>query len=153
MSVDSWMERLQRGAMQTFRHEVRLMPSRVQALALCLLLVGAHSLILGTFIYFFTERFYSILFQAPVENLFFVRQSGLFLCCLGLFYLAPLVNLQARHRLVNIIIVTKILAVLFLAANAALTPWPLIIYLTALGDGCMAILLFSFYHRARQVQT
>jgi len=138
--------------MQVSRHEIELLPSRLRTLTYCIFLVGIHSLVLGTLLYFFTGRFYSLLFDAAIEAPFFVRQSGLFLCCLGLFYLAPLVDLQARHRLVSIIIVTKILAVLFLVVNAGLTPRPGIIYLTAVGDGCMAILLFFLYRWARQAQ-
>jgi len=124
-------------------------PRDVQSLALLIFLVGIHSLGLGIFIFFFTELFYQFFFHSQLENIFFVRQSGLFLFCLAMFYFSPLPDLKRRHRLVFVIILTKVLAVLFLVTNASHAPWPPIILLAAAGDGCMALLLTYFYRIAR----
>ena len=113
----------------------------MQRLWLCILLVGVHSLALGTFIFFFTESFYYLFFGTKVVNFFFVQQAGLFLFCLGLFYLVPLPDLERNHRLVDVMIITKIMAVLFLLINTRLVPRPEIIFLAAVGDSAMAILL------------
>jgi len=112
-----------------------------KGLALCILLVAVHSLALGTFIFFCTETFYTFFFRAEIENFFFVKQSGLFLFCLGLFYLIPLADLPRNHRAIGIIIITKVLAVIFLVINTYLTPRPGIILLAAAVDACMAALL------------
>jgi hypothetical protein len=120
----------------------------MRQLAVVVLLVALHSVVLGSFIYLFTESFYRIIFHAQVENLFFVRQSGLFLFCLGLFYLAPLTDLQKKYRLVPIVIVTKVLAVLFLVTNAHITRNPANIFLAAFLDGLMALILIVLYRRA-----
>ena len=123
-------------------------PRHVRYLSLLILLVGIHSLSLGIFIYFFTELFYRIFFQAEIENIFFVRQAGLFLFCLGLFYLSLLTDLKRMHRLVIVVISTKVLAVIFLITNAQFTNCPTMILISAAGDGSMALLLTCFYRRA-----
>jgi hypothetical protein len=128
---------------------IRSSPRNIRHLALAVSLVGAHSLLLGTFVFCFTRLFYRLFFRTEIENLFFVRQTGLFLVCLGMFYFVPLLDLPKRHRLVMIIILTKVLAVLSLVANAAITPAPAIMLATAAGDGAMACLLAFCYHRAR----
>jgi len=112
-------------------------------LYLSVLAIGLHSILLGGFIYFFTESFYRFFFAASPENLFFVRQSGVFLFLLGVAYTFPLIRLEQRIYLVKFIIFTKTIAVLFLLVNADLTRSPKAIYLAALGDGIMVIVLFS----------
>lgn len=129
--------------------EMLLTASRhVRHLSLLILLVGLHSISLGIFIYFFTELFYRFFFHTGVENIFFVRQAGLFLFCLGLFYLSLLTDLKRMHRLAMVVISTKVLAVIFLVTNAHFTVCPTMIYLSAAGDGCMAFLLGLFYRKA-----
>ena len=103
--------------------------------------VGIHSVILGIIIYFFTGNFYEFLLGEPIKGTFFVRQSGIFLFLAGLFYLFPLKNIHLHYKLILLVIVSKILAVIFLVTNASITPSPFMIYLTALGDGSMAIAL------------
>ena len=112
--------------------------------------VGLHSILLGIFMYFFTSRFYAFFFNQPPDNLFFARQSGIFLFLAGLFYLFPLTNLSVYRRIILLIIISKILAVIFLLTNASFTPSPPIIYLTAAGDGAMAIGLAIAYFSYRK---
>ncbi|MDH4319733.1 MAG: hypothetical protein OEV64_15225 [Desulfobulbaceae bacterium] len=111
-------------------------------LYLSVLAIGLHSILLGGFIYFFTDNFYRFFFAASPENLFFVRQSGVFLFLLGVAYTFPLIRLEKRIYLIKFIIFTKIIAVLFLLINADLSRSPTAIYLAALGDGIMVIVLF-----------
>lgn len=127
--------------------EIRSAPSKVWYLYVSILLMGLHSMFLGIFIFFFTEFFYRLFFLADIENFFFVRQAGLFLFCLGLFYLASLKNMQKNFHLVEVIATTKVLAVLFLVSNGHIATFPTIIYLAALGDGLMAVLLIILYRR------
>ena len=128
--------------------EIRSAPRKVQHLFVFILLVGLHSMLIGIFIFFFTELFYRLFFQAEIQNFFFVRQAGLFLFCLGLFNLAILKDLQRYHYFVKVIIATKMFATLFLISNAHLATFPTIIYLAAVGDGLMAVLLLFIYQRA-----
>lgn len=122
---------------------------KIRKLAFCILLVAVHSLVLGAFIFFCTEIFYSFFFQSEVESFFYVKQAGLFLFCLGLFYLVPLADLAKNHRAIDIIIVTKLLAVLFLIMHTHMTPRPVIILLAAVIDACMAAMLMYFSFSAR----
>ena len=115
-----------------------------------LFLVGMHSILLGLIIYFFTDFFYSTFFDTSVENIFFVRQSGTFLFLAGLFYLFPLLHLRNFYNLILLVIVSKIVAVVFLIANATDTPAPVMIYLAALFDALMGGVLISVYFRCRK---
>jgi len=103
-----------------------------------LLIVGVHSLLLGSTIYFFTTPFYQFFFGVDPENFFFVKQAGLFLFLMGFFYLLPAFNLERFKPVIFLIVFSKAIAVAFLILNAHLTPSTLMIYLAALGDGAMA---------------
>lgn len=110
-------------------------------LRITLLLVGIHSIVLGGTIYFFTTPFYQFFFSIDPDNVFFVKQSGLFLFLLGLLYLVPSVNPSRYSLVIFLVIFSKIIAVTFLLINAHLTPSAMMIYLAALGDGIMAAIL------------
>lgn len=127
--------------------EICSAPRKIQNLSVLVLLIGLHSLLLGIFIFFFTELFYRLFFSANVENFFYVRQAGLFLFCLGLFNLAILKDMKRYYYFVEIIIATKALAFLFLVSHAHLAVRPPIILAAAVGDGLMALVLIFFYRR------
>ena len=128
---------------------IRSEPKPLVWLYLLVFLVGLHSLMLGTYIYFFTADFYGRFFAADVDNPFFVRQSGIFLFCLGVFYLYPLVELKKHHALIVLIVFTKMVAVLFMVCNARFTRAPGMIGLAAVGDGMMAMVLAGSYALCR----
>ena len=108
-------------------------------------LAGAHSIFFGVFIYFFTDFFYELFFSVAIENIFFVRQVGIFLFLSGLFYLFPLLDLKKYNRLVLLTVASKTAAVLFLLTNAKFTSAPAMVQLAAFGDGLMAVsLMFSY---------
>ena len=69
----------------------------------------------------------------------------MFLFIIGLFYCYALNDMGTRHTLVLLIIFSKILAVLFLLTNAEMSVFPQSIYLAALGDGIMAMILGIIY--------
>ena len=112
--------------------------------------IGMHSVILGLFIYFFTDFFYQMFFAATVENIFFVRQSGIFLFLAGLFYLYPLIDLRKLYNFILLVIFSKFTAVYFLVVNAKYTLSPQMIYLAAFFDGLMALLLTITYLNCRK---
>ncbi len=117
----------------------------VRILLIIVFCVGAHSVVLGLIIYFFTGAFYEMLLGAPIADTFFVRQSGIFLFLAGLFYLFPLKDIHHCHQLIFLIILSKVCAVIFLTTNAHLTPSPAMIFLTAASDGSMALALAISY--------
>ena len=110
-------------------------------LYLSVLLIGLHSMLLGIYIYFFTEKFHNIFFSLSPKDLFFVRQSGVFLFLLGVIYIFPLSRLNERIYLIKYIVFTKCIAIIFLLINAKISLSPEAIYLAALGDGIMVIAL------------
>jgi hypothetical protein len=113
-------------------------------------LVGAHSILLGLTIYLFTEFFYNVFFATSIENFFFVRQSGIFLFLIGLFYLYPLFNLKSFYNLILLTVISKTVAVLFLISNAQLTTAPAMIYLAAFFDGLMGAVLAVVYLQCKK---
>jgi hypothetical protein len=121
--------------------------------AFVLFLVGMHSILLGLIIYFFTNFFYKVFFAASIENIFFVRQSGIFLFLIGLFYLFPLFNLKNLYNLILLVIISKAVAVIFLVTNAQLTTAPEMIYLAAFFDGLMGTVLTVVYVQCRKANS
>ena len=142
------MKSRQSSAQMRGLQDMRSAPRSLQRLSLCVFLVGLHSLALGSFIFFFTEFFYDLFFGVRIENFFFVKQSGLFLFCIGLFYFAPLEDLKKSRNHVIAMIATKIMAVLFLVSNSWLVARPEMTLLAAGVDGIMAILLIFFSRAA-----
>ena len=104
-----------------------------------LCLVGLHSVALGVIIFFFTVPFYQFFFSIDPDNFFFIKQSGIFLFLIGLFYLLPVKDMERYKLLIVLVVFSKVTAVAFLLENAHLTPSPSIMYLAALGDGLMAV--------------
>ncbi len=100
--------------------------------------------------YFFTDFFYKVFFATNVENLFFVRQVGTFLFLTGLFYMYPLLNLRILYKLILLASIFKIVAVIFLTSNAKYTTVPMMVYLAALFDGLMAMMLATVYFRLKK---
>ncbi len=82
--------------------------------------------------------FHQFFFSVDPDNSFFVKQSGVFLFLMGLFYLIPVKNMKHYKLLIALVVFSKVTAVAFLLKNAHLTPSPPVIYLAALGDGLMA---------------
>ena len=118
--------------------------------ALVVFFVGMHSILLGLIIYFFTDFFYRIFFASSIENIFFVRQAGVFLFLAGFFYLYPLLNLRNLYNLILLVIFSKIVAVIFLISHAGYTASPLMIYLAAFFDALMALVLVMIYFRLKK---
>ena len=121
------------------------MLSKRKLFRITIALIGIHSLLLGIFIFFKTGLFYRIFFNAEISNLFFVKQSGLFLFLSGLFYLFPLINSKKMCDISVLIILSKTLAVVFLISYAGLAPGSKMIYWAAILDGLMAALLTITY--------
>ncbi len=113
-------------------------------LRVTLLLVGVHSVMFGVTIYFFTVPFQQFFFSVDPDNSFFVKQSGVFLFLMGLFYLIPVKNMKHYKLLIALVVFSKVTAVTFLLKNAHLTPSPLMVYLAAFGDGLMATAISTF---------
>ncbi len=106
-----------------------------------LFLVGIHSVLLGGVIFFFTAPFYQFFFSVNPDNIFFIKQAGIFLYLAGLFYLVPVINMERYKLIIGLVVFSKLTAVTFLLFNAQLTPSPPMIYLAALGDGSMAVVI------------
>lgn len=106
-----------------------------------LILIGLHSVILGGTIYSFPVPFYELFFSGAPEDLFYIKQSGVFLFLAGFFYSIPALDLIRYRLIIGLVVFSKIIAVAFLIGNAQLTSSPPMIYLAAFGDGFMAAAL------------
>jgi hypothetical protein len=118
--------------------------------SLLLLSVGIHSILLGCLIYFFTDFFCRIFFSGHMENIFFIRQAGVFLFLMGIFYLYPLADLKNSYNFILLAAFSKVTAVYFLLANAKFAPSPKMIYLTAFFDFLMAVVFIFVYQNCRK---
>ena len=118
--------------------------------SLLLVSIAIHSLLLGCIIYFFTEFFYRTFFSAPMGNIFFIRQAGLLLFLMGIFYLYPLTDLKRFYNFILPAAFSKVTAVCFLLTNMEFGPSPGITYLTAFLDFLMAVVFGFVYLRCRK---
>ena len=106
-----------------------------------IVLVGLHSVLLGLFIIFFSGSFSELFIQTKEEYFFFIRQSGIFIVLLGLFYLFPLINLKKYYPVVFLTIFNKVVAVLFLIGSVSyFEDWRNIVWAAGF-DGSMALVL------------
>lgn len=114
-----------------------------------IIVVGAHSLILGVVMLFAPARALTLSGWPATGNLFFASQSGIFLIILGIAYLAAL-----RHDVfVWLILGSKLAAVLFLFSHAIFGHAPSAVALAGAGDAGFALLLGAaviLERRARQ---
>lgn len=98
-----------------------------------ILLVGAHSCILGLAMLFATRLMVETLGFAASVPIFFPSQSGIFMLILGVFYLRAI----ADPAFVWTILVSKSLAVAFLLVHVLFLDAPPIIWAAGAGDAAM----------------
>jgi hypothetical protein len=79
-------------------------------LRVTLFLVGLHSVILGGTVYFFTVPFHQFFFSVDPDNMFFIKQSGVFLFLAGLFYLIPIMDMKRYKLLIALVVFSKVTA-------------------------------------------
>jgi hypothetical protein len=114
-----------------------------------IILIAAHSLVVGFFLLFLTRWGAALGGWQEVEPLFFARQAGIFHVVVAFGYLVE----YFRHGTVTFLMVTKILAVLFLTGIMVFEyPVPWAVPLSAVGDGLMVVLVY-FGHRLAAEQT
>ncbi|MCM2257203.1 MAG: hypothetical protein NDJ94_16270 [Vicinamibacteria bacterium] len=114
-------------------------------LQIVILLVGLHSCALGVGMLTMPRLLLAILGFPESPSVFFPSQSGIFLIICGVFYLAAL----REPSYVWTIVVSKALAVLFLAGHLVFGGAPPLLWLALAGDFTMgAVVLFlAWSHR------
>jgi uncharacterized membrane protein len=115
-----------------------------------ILLVGAHSCLLGVLMLGAPRTVLGIFGFPTSVPLFFPSQSGIFLLVLGVCYLRA----AAQPSYVFVILLSKALAVPFLVAHAVFLAAPPIIWAAAAGDALMLAavgLLLYRHHRQRNL--
>jgi hypothetical protein len=110
-----------------------------------LALVALHSVVLGVTMLVWPLEVLSAFGWDFVETRFYPAQSGLFLLILGIVYAAA-IRVRAY---VPIVVLSKAFAVTFLVAEAWRGSCPTIVYLTAVVDAVMGILVAVAWWRAR----
>lgn len=112
-----------------------------------ILLIGAHSCILGVAMLFATERILAVLGFSTAPPLFFPSQSGIFMLILGILYLGAL----AERSYVWAIVVSKALAVLFLFVHVTMLSAPPVIWAALAGDSTMLVAVIALLVRHRRL--
>ncbi|NCO37421.1 MAG: hypothetical protein COZ06_27455 [Armatimonadetes bacterium CG_4_10_14_3_um_filter_66_18] len=98
-----------------------------------ILLIGVHSCLLGVGMLFVPRVMLRTFGFGEQTSLFFPSQSGVFLLIIGVLHLRALV----KPSFVEVIVVSKALAVLFLAVHAVFLGVPPIIWAAGAGDAAM----------------
>ncbi len=131
---------------QTTRSSHASAPTLARVEHALVVLVAAHSVVIGVLLLFATEWGARIGGFPAVTPLFFARQAGAFHFVVATAYLAE----YFRYRGVVLLLITKSIAVVFLGLVSLLSDVPWLIPLSGLGDALMgaAVLLLR---RARGV--
>ena len=111
------------------------------------ILIALHSAAIGIVLMFFTRQGAALGGWPEVVPLFFARQAGIFHIVVMAGYLLE----YFRHGTVTFLLVTKILAVVFLVGIMVFEPdtsWT--VPLSALGDGMMALVVYLVHRQAQQ---
>ena len=110
-----------------------------------IVLIAIHSFVVALFLMFATRWGAAFGGWGEVSPLFFARQAGVFHVVVGVGYLHE----YFRYRGVTFLLVTKVLAVLFLVSMMVVAePAPWAVPLSAVADGLMAIVVYWVHRRA-----
>jgi len=107
-------------------------------------LIAIHSYLIGIFLLFLTRWGAALGGWPEVEPLFFARQAGIFHVVVASGYLLE----YFRHGTVTFLLLTKLLAVVFLGGIMVVEPsssW--VVSLSALGDAMMALVVYLVHRR------
>lgn len=109
-----------------------------------ILLIAAHSVTIGLFLLILTRWGVEFGGWLELEPTFFARQAGIFHIVVAIGYLLE----YQRYRQVTFLLVTKIIAVLFLVSMMMIEPVVWSLPPSALGDGLMVPLVYWIHRRA-----
>jgi hypothetical protein len=113
-----------------------------KALRLIILLISAHSFVLGIAMLFFSRSVTQSFGFGMNGGVFWQSQSGIFLIILAIAYYLAYRELERGRILVNFLVISKGLAVLFLLTHYMFFGAPLGILFAAAGDGAMGLIVF-----------
>ncbi len=108
-------------------------PALARAERALVVLIAAHSVVVGLLLLFATEWGARIGGFPELRPLFFARQGGAFHLVAAAAYLGE----YFRHRGVSLLVLTKAIAVGFLALSTLLTHVPWLVPLSCVGDALM----------------
>ena len=122
-----------------------------KALRLALGIASLHSVVLGLTVYLLARPFLSLFGFETQGDLFYPKQSGVFLLALGLGYGLAARDPLRHPGLVALTIVSKTLAVVFLLSEAILFQAPGFILAAAVVDATFAVAIgyiaWGYYKR------
>ena len=101
-----------------------------------IVLIGAHSCILGLLMLFATEFMLRLIGFPLMGSLFFPSQVGIFLLLMGIFYFISL----PEPTFIKTILISKAFAVVFLLAECASSPVSFWLWGALAGDALMLLL-------------
>lgn len=110
-----------------------------------ILFVGLHSVLLGAALLFASGFTLELLGFPQAQAGFFSSQGGIFLVVLGVCYLLAL----RTPALVQVIVVSKALAVVFLLVHAAFLQAPKSVWGAAAGDAAMLVAVCTLVKREK----
>jgi len=114
-------------------------------LILFLKLVAFHSLAVGISLIFIPPQYLKLFGFQKETTCFFQIQGGVFHIVMFVAYFLASINLPTSSLLIRFIIIAKTMALIFLLIYFIYIETILVIFLSAIGDGLMALLIFIFY--------
>ena len=108
-------------------------------LKFAIILISLHSLLLGITMLFFPLSFTEFFGFKSTETFFWQSQSGIFLIVLAIAYFLAYKELDRSRVLVHFIVLSKVLAVVFLMVHFVFLKAPYSIGLAAAGDALMGL--------------
>lgn len=112
------------------------------------ILIALHSLIVGVILLFTPEWILDFGGWDEAAESFFVRQGGAFHIVVAAGYLIE----YFRHRTINLLLVAKSVAVVFLFGMVLTGEGTLAVVLSALGDGAMLVVTWYAHRQSVKVK-
>ena len=114
-------------------------------LVILLWLVAIHSFCVGVAMVFLPTDWISYFNITPSEHRFFITQGGVFHILMSVAYILAAKDIDKNAGLIKFSIIAKFCATIFLVAYFVFVNQFGIVFLSAIGDFCMGLLILVIY--------
>ena len=123
------------------------MMSYKKLLVIILWLVTLHSLFVGIAMILFPTDWISYFDITPSENRFFITQGGVFHIVMAIAYGMAAYNVKESSMLINFSVIVKFSVTLFLLSYFLFANQFYIIFLSAISDFCMGLIILLLFRK------
>ena len=116
-------------------------------LVITLWLVTLHSLFVGMGMILFPTDWISYFGITPSEHRFYITQGGVFHLVMAIAYGMAALNVKENSALIKFAIIAKFFSTIFLISYFVFINQFCIVFLSAIGDFCMGLLILLLYKK------